>query len=90
VQNFPRCTPVRGLHAVFNLPYLYDYITKFCRRQAEVIHNHENEHVRGIGQDEAVIKLITVQVTKLHKIRKISMICYVKPVLREDLRLVHS
>jgi hypothetical protein len=24
-----------------------------CRRQAEVIQNRENEHVRGIGQDEA-------------------------------------
>jgi hypothetical protein len=41
------------LHAAFNLPYVYDYITKFCRQQAEVIQNNENEHVRGIGQGEA-------------------------------------
>jgi hypothetical protein len=27
-----------------------DYITKLCRRQAENIHNHENENVRNIGQ----------------------------------------
>jgi hypothetical protein len=24
--NFPRCTPVRDLHTIFNLPYVYDYI----------------------------------------------------------------
>jgi hypothetical protein len=37
----------------FNLPYAYDYITEMCRRHAEVIQNHENENVRGIGQGEA-------------------------------------
>jgi hypothetical protein len=26
---------------------------KLCRQQAEVIPNHENEHVLGIGQGEA-------------------------------------
>jgi hypothetical protein len=51
--NFPRCTLVRDLRTAFNLPYVYDYITKSCRQQAEVIQNHENEHVRGIGQGEA-------------------------------------
>jgi hypothetical protein len=34
-----------------------DYITKLCRRQAEVIQNHANEHVRGIGQGEARQKI---------------------------------
>jgi hypothetical protein len=28
------------------------YIRKLCRQQAEVIQNHENEHVRSIGQGE--------------------------------------
>jgi hypothetical protein len=51
--NFPRCTPVRDMHTAYNLPYVYDYITKLCRKQAEVIRNHENEHVRGRGQGEA-------------------------------------
>jgi hypothetical protein len=51
--NFPRCTPVRDLHTAFNLPYVYDYITKSRRQQTEVIRNHANEHVRGIGQGEA-------------------------------------
>jgi hypothetical protein len=42
IGNFPRCTPVRDLHTAFNLSYVYDYITKLCRQQAE-----------GIGQGEA-------------------------------------
>jgi hypothetical protein len=31
---------------------VYDYITKLCWRQAEVILNHENPKVRAIGQGE--------------------------------------
>jgi hypothetical protein len=46
-----RCfTLVRDMHVVFQIPYVYDYITKLCRRQAKIIHNHENENVRNIGQ----------------------------------------
>jgi hypothetical protein len=33
--------------------YIYDYVTKLCRQQAEVMQNHENEHVRDVGQGEA-------------------------------------
>jgi hypothetical protein len=32
--------------------HIYDYITKLCRPQAEVIQNHENAEVRNIGQGE--------------------------------------
>jgi hypothetical protein len=53
IGNYPRCTPVRDLHTAFSLPYVYDYRTKLCRQQAEVIQNHENEHVRSIGKGEA-------------------------------------
>jgi hypothetical protein len=53
IRNFTWCTPVRDFHTAFNLPYAYDYITKLCRQQEEVIQNHENEHVRSIGQSEA-------------------------------------
>jgi hypothetical protein len=28
-------------------------MTKLCRQQAEVMQNHENEHVHSIGQGEA-------------------------------------
>jgi hypothetical protein len=41
------------MHTAINLPFVYDYITELCRKQAEVIWNHENEHVRGIRQGEA-------------------------------------
>jgi hypothetical protein len=39
--------------SVFNLLYVYDYITEFCRQQAEDVPNHENEHAHNIGQGEA-------------------------------------
>jgi hypothetical protein len=32
---------------------IYDYISKLCKQQAEIIQSHENEHVRGIWQGEA-------------------------------------
>jgi hypothetical protein len=51
--NFPRCTPVLNFHTAFSLPFVNDYVTKLCRQQAEVIQNHEKEHVRSLGQDEA-------------------------------------
>jgi hypothetical protein len=54
IGTFPRCAPIRDLHTAFSLQYVYDYtsVTKLCRQQAEVIQNHENEHVRSIGQGE--------------------------------------
>jgi hypothetical protein len=52
--NFVGCTPVRDLHTVFNFPYVYDYITKLCRQQAEILQNHENDHIRDIGKGEAI------------------------------------
>jgi hypothetical protein len=36
-----------------NIPYVYDYITKLSRHQAEVIQNYENSNVRNIGQRDA-------------------------------------
>jgi hypothetical protein len=45
--------PVVALYLAFKIRYMYDYITKLFRRQAEVILNHENPNVRAIGQGEA-------------------------------------
>jgi hypothetical protein len=68
-------------------------------QQAEVIQNHEDEHVRGIGIENirglnlAVVKLTNVQVTKLplwHEISKIDVICFAKPGLIEDLYIVYK
>jgi hypothetical protein len=53
IGNFLSCTLVCDLHMAFNLSYVDDYITGLCRQQAEVIQNHENEHVRSLGQGEA-------------------------------------
>jgi hypothetical protein len=52
IGNLPRCTLVRDMHVAFQIRYVYDYITKLCRKQAEIIHNQENETVRNIGQGE--------------------------------------
>jgi hypothetical protein len=52
IGNFLRRTPVHHLNTVFKVPYIYDYIMKLCRQQAEVIQNHENENIRDIGKVE--------------------------------------
>jgi hypothetical protein len=53
IGNYPRHTPVCDLHMDFQIPFVYDYITKLCRQQAEVTQNYVNENVRNIGQGEA-------------------------------------
>jgi hypothetical protein len=52
IGNYPRHAPVSDLHMAFQIPFVYDYITKLCRQQAEVIQNHVNKN-RNIGQGEA-------------------------------------
>jgi ribosomal 50S subunit-associated protein YjgA (DUF615 family) len=103
IVRFARYTLVRNLHTASNLKYIYDYITKLCRKQAKVMRIHENEHVRIKEQVKPdienvrrlhlpVVKLTTVQATKLplyHKIRKIGMICFAKPV-EPDRTLLYS
>jgi hypothetical protein len=37
----------------FQIPFVYDYITKLCRQQTEIIQNNVNKNVRNIGQGEA-------------------------------------
>jgi hypothetical protein len=38
----------------FKIPYVCDYTIKLFRTQAEVVLNHVNPNVRGIGQVEAM------------------------------------
>jgi hypothetical protein len=52
-DTFPKCTRLRELHIALKVPYIYDFITKLCRQQAEVIQSHGNANVRDIGKDEA-------------------------------------
>jgi hypothetical protein len=51
-DKFQRSTPIRDMHMAFQIPYVYDYITKSCRQQSQVIKHHENGHFRNIGQSE--------------------------------------
>jgi hypothetical protein len=53
IGNYPRSTPVHDFHMAFQISFVYDFIIKLCRQQAEVIQNHVNENVRNIGQGEA-------------------------------------
>jgi hypothetical protein len=37
----------------FKIPDMYDYMTKLCRTQTELILHRVNPNVRGIGQGES-------------------------------------
>jgi hypothetical protein len=67
IGNFPRRPPVREMHMAFHLPYVYDYMTKLYRQQAEVTLNHDNENVRynWTRRSLAAVRHTTVQVTRL-------------------------
>jgi len=42
----------------FQIPYVYDFITKICRKQAEVIQNHDNANVQNMGKTKPNIRNI--------------------------------
>jgi hypothetical protein len=50
IGGFLRCTPTPYMHMAFQIPYIYDFITKTCRKQAEVIQNHDNANVCSVGK----------------------------------------
>jgi hypothetical protein len=88
IGNIPRRKSVRDMHKAFQIPYVYDYITKSCRQQPEVIQNHENENIRYTGQGEArhrkykrlkhaAVMCMTVQV------------CCTEPGLKEALYILY-
>jgi hypothetical protein len=76
IGKFQRCTPVDELHMTFQVPYIYDYVMKSCRQQAEVTQNHENGNVSDIGKGEARnrkrkrLKLAAVMHTTDHMTRQ--------------------
>jgi hypothetical protein len=55
------------MQMAFKIPYMYDYITKLCRKGAEVIQNHLNRNLHASGQEKAMhekykrLKLISGQ-----------------------------
>jgi hypothetical protein len=48
-----QATAIRDIHFALQVPYVYDYVTKLCRQQAQVIENHKNVHIAYTGQGEA-------------------------------------
>jgi hypothetical protein len=50
IGKFPRSTLIRDMHMVFQILYVYSYITKLCGQQAQVIQGNENANVRSIGK----------------------------------------
>jgi hypothetical protein len=53
IGSFPRRTSIRDMHIAFEIPYVYDYITKSYRQQEEAIQNHGNENgTRRIPRQE--------------------------------------
>jgi hypothetical protein len=51
--SYPQCTPDRDLHMAFKLQFVYDYLTKLRRHEAEVTQKHDNKNIRNIGQGKA-------------------------------------
>jgi hypothetical protein len=58
VGKFPRNNLIRDIHTSFQIPYIYNFITKLCKQQAKVIQHHENIHVRNIGKEKPGIENI--------------------------------
>jgi hypothetical protein len=54
--NLDRRTLVREMQVALKIPYVYDYITKLCRTQSEVIPNHVNSNVYGSGPGEGMYR----------------------------------
>jgi hypothetical protein len=52
IDGLPRRTPTRVLRQIFHVPYVIDYITKICRKQAQVIQTHDNVNDRNVGKVE--------------------------------------
>jgi hypothetical protein len=41
------------MHTEFQITYVYDFITKICRKQSAATQSHENEIFCNIGSGEA-------------------------------------
>jgi methionine aminopeptidase len=41
---------IQDMHMTFQIPYVYNYITKLCGHQVQVIQIHETANVCSIGQ----------------------------------------
>jgi len=89
-----RCTLTRALHRAFQIPYVYDYIIRISRKQAEIIQNHDNVNVRNIGKTKPnigrikgsnllAIRHTIIQVSKLSQLYTVGVICCTMPGLTD-------
>jgi hypothetical protein len=58
IGNYPRRIPVRDLHLAFKIPLVYDFITKLCRQQAEVIKIMTTKIFAPLGKAKTVTQNI--------------------------------
>jgi hypothetical protein len=56
IGKFPRGTSISAMYMAFQIPYVCDSITKLCRKQKQIIKNHENARGRNIAQGEAFLR----------------------------------
>jgi hypothetical protein len=56
IGKLDRHTLIHEMHVAFRIPFVYDYITKLCRMQVEVIPNHRNPIVCDTGQGESMCR----------------------------------
>jgi hypothetical protein len=65
------------MHVALQIPYIYDYVSKLCRKQAEVIKmfakldkaKPDTENIRGLNF--SAVMCTTVQVSRLPWYRKL-------------------
>jgi hypothetical protein len=62
-------TQICGLHMAFQILYTYNYVTKWCKQQMQVIQNHENAHIRNTGQGIRGLNLTEVRSTSIQVIK---------------------
>jgi hypothetical protein len=54
----PKAQMTRGSHVTYKIPYVYHFIIKLCRQQAEFIWIYGNEEVRKNGGGEVQPQII--------------------------------
>jgi hypothetical protein len=87
IGNFPGHTPICDGHAAFQIPYVYDYITKLCRQQAKsfktgkmqmftTMDKSKPKIENAIGLNLAAVMCTAVTVTELQLWHELPLIEY--------------
>jgi hypothetical protein len=89
IGNLDRSTLVRDLHLAFRILYVYDYITKLCRRQAEVILFSLLAFVKKETECPEWLNLLTLQIKEEANGHRtaVGITCVSTAVLQQHCRL---